>query len=395
MPLRVNRALVETDLVLTVTAAESVLHGGPGALVGGEARRRCERQPPRRSSRRAARPAGSSARAGAAARGPRPAPRRVARAQPSAAHGPLRGYPYEAEALARSPARRCADFSCCPAGPARLLRAYRRELTAVAAFAGPPSVAHAEALLRGIARRSTPLDRPLDAIVIAMPWKTTRPARAAEPDHGRDLALGLALRLWRDAFPVMDDGTAILLHRSRALRAHDPGRTARSSMRSRRATDVARGQRGRGGYAGARGLPRRPRLPSAPALRRLGHCRPALDRLGAVVVAGCRDPRPPAPLGFVPTHGVGARSRWPTAGAGARPRSATCSARPTSRSVVGGEAGLVARPVGLAHLLVALRSFAGAGERDRARSRSRSRGSARRAPSARSARRAASASPAR
>src|SRR6266852_2649097 len=33
-PLRVNRALVETDLVVVVTAAESVLHGGPAALLG-------------------------------------------------------------------------------------------------------------------------------------------------------------------------------------------------------------------------------------------------------------------------------------------------------------------------------------------------------------------------
>jgi hypothetical protein len=33
-PLRVNRLLVETDLVVTVTAAESVLHGGAAALLG-------------------------------------------------------------------------------------------------------------------------------------------------------------------------------------------------------------------------------------------------------------------------------------------------------------------------------------------------------------------------
>src|SRR4029077_12640393 len=32
-PLRVNRALVETDLVIVVSAAESVLHGGPAALL--------------------------------------------------------------------------------------------------------------------------------------------------------------------------------------------------------------------------------------------------------------------------------------------------------------------------------------------------------------------------
>ncbi|MDX6472816.1 MAG: lactate racemase, partial [Gaiellaceae bacterium] len=33
-PLRVNPALVETDLIVVVTAAESVLHGGPSALLG-------------------------------------------------------------------------------------------------------------------------------------------------------------------------------------------------------------------------------------------------------------------------------------------------------------------------------------------------------------------------
>src|SRR5206468_3825831 len=33
VPLRVNRALVETDIVLTVSAAESVLHGGPALLL--------------------------------------------------------------------------------------------------------------------------------------------------------------------------------------------------------------------------------------------------------------------------------------------------------------------------------------------------------------------------
>jgi len=36
--LRVNPALVETDLVVTVTAAETVLHGGPAALLAGSGR---------------------------------------------------------------------------------------------------------------------------------------------------------------------------------------------------------------------------------------------------------------------------------------------------------------------------------------------------------------------
>ena len=34
VPLRVHPALVDTDLVVVVTAAETVLHGGPAALVG-------------------------------------------------------------------------------------------------------------------------------------------------------------------------------------------------------------------------------------------------------------------------------------------------------------------------------------------------------------------------
>src|SRR5207253_1828078 len=33
VPLRVSRALIETDLIVTVTAAETVLHGGPSALL--------------------------------------------------------------------------------------------------------------------------------------------------------------------------------------------------------------------------------------------------------------------------------------------------------------------------------------------------------------------------
>ena len=44
-------------------------------------------------------------------------------------------------------------------------------------------------------------------------------------------------------------------------------------------------------------------------------CRPALDRLGAVLVAGCRDHQAARALGFVPTHGSRTRARD-----GARPR---------------------------------------------------------------------------
>ena len=35
-------------------------------------------------------------------------------------------------------------------------------------------------------------------------------------------------------------------------------------------------------------------------------CQPAIERLGAVLVAGCRDATAARQLGFVPTHGIGA-----------------------------------------------------------------------------------------
>ena len=45
-----------------------------------------------------------------------------------------------------------------------------------------------------------------------------------------------------------------------------------------------------------------PRLPFAD----WDSCRPALERVGAVLVAGCRDAVAARQLGFVPTHGVAA-----------------------------------------------------------------------------------------
>jgi hypothetical protein len=52
------------------------------------------------------------------------------------------------------------------------MKSIRRELSAAAAFAGPPSVAHAEALLRAVEARSAPLEGPLDAICIGVPRTT-------------------------------------------------------------------------------------------------------------------------------------------------------------------------------------------------------------------------------
>jgi hypothetical protein len=49
-------------------------------------------------------------------------------------------------------------------------------------------------------------------------------------------------------------------------------------------------------------------------------CAPALDRLGAVLVAGCRDHAAARQLGFVPTHGVGAALAMAHGRAGGPPR---------------------------------------------------------------------------
>ena len=88
-----------------------------------------------------------------------------------------------------------------------------RELTAAAVFGGTPSSAHTEALLRAIEFKGAALDEPLDAIVIGIPPTTPFLPRARpNPVAAAYLGLGLALRLWRNAFPVREGGTAILLH---------------------------------------------------------------------------------------------------------------------------------------------------------------------------------------
>ena len=67
VPLRVNPALVETDLVLTMTAAETVLHGGPAALVGASGTHALRAAARTRCSRPARRRAGASASSSSAA----------------------------------------------------------------------------------------------------------------------------------------------------------------------------------------------------------------------------------------------------------------------------------------------------------------------------------------
>jgi len=310
--LRLHPLLVETDLVVTVTAAETVLHGGPAALVGAAG------VPTLRAAEAHSllEPASSSGweqsivlERALAERVPLIGTSLVL--NPPQLTGHLSGYPYEHEALrqlASSPLRR---LSLLPSSlRRRILQGLGRELTAAAAFAGPPSVAHAEALVRAIARRSVRVEEPFDALVIGMPWKHHhQPRERLNPITVAAVALGLALRLWRDAFPLREGGTAIILHRlSRHFEpeTQDPYRALFHELREpgfRRELEVqerAAGSDERALAAYRAGRSCHPLLPYVD----WASCRPALDRLGAVLIAGCRDHQAARTLGFVPTHGL-------------------------------------------------------------------------------------------
>jgi Lactate racemase N-terminal domain len=316
IPLLVNPALVDTDLVVTVTAAETVLHGGPAALLAG-------------AGAASLRAAGSySLLETTASHGwrlsvalERALIERVAVLGVSLVlnnpelSGALHGYPYEHDAvdrLLRLPGRRL--FSALPnAVRQRILARVPRLLTAAAAFAGPPSVAHAEALLRAVESRSATLERPLDTLVLGIPRVTYHlPREAPNPLLAAGLALGIVLRLWRETFPVADGGTLVLVHPFRRRFAHPtqaPYRTLFGALRTgiREPDELADAERAAAADSRAVAAYRDGRSchPLLPFVDWAG-CAPALSRLGAVLVAGCRDATAARLLGFVPTHGIGA-----------------------------------------------------------------------------------------
>jgi hypothetical protein len=189
----------------------------------------------------------------------------------------------------------------------RVLERIPREQTAAAVYAGTPSVAHTEALLRGTVFKGVQLDEPLDAIVIGIPRATPYlPRERPNPLLATYLGLGLALRLWRDAFPVADGGTAILLHHFRRHFPHgsqEPYRVlfqGRAGLEADAERAAIADPRAIDAYRSGRAC--HPLLP----FRDWDGCRPALDRLGSVLIAGCRDATAARQLGFVPAHGIGA-----------------------------------------------------------------------------------------
>ena len=184
---RINPA-VDADLVLVVSSAETIVHGGPGALLAA-----CDAATVRRNAgaRSLVQASGEpvwgrllALEAAVAARVPAVGVSLVL--DHPRLTGRFRDYPHGADGLehvSRSPLRRL--YSLLPAAARRsILRDQGRTLAATTAIAGTPSVAHAEALVRTIELRGTRMDAPLDALVLGVPGiGCARPPRGAEPDH--------------------------------------------------------------------------------------------------------------------------------------------------------------------------------------------------------------------
>jgi lactate racemase len=311
-PFRVAPELLDADLVVTVTAAETVLHGGPAALLGASSP-----DVLRAASAESLLETGGSSGWQLAVGLERALAARVRVLGLSLlldhprASGRWRGYPDDARVTDRIAGSRLRHLANALPGSVRraALQRLGRELHVAAALAGPPSVAHVEALLRGVELRAARVPEPLDAIVLPVPWASPHhPREPLNPLTAAHGALGLALRLWRDRFPVADGGTAVLLHGFgrtfghgpgapyralfHALRDGDPGQLAQAEAEAatdRRALDAYRA-----------GSAPHPLLPYAD----WAACAPALQRLGRVIVAGCRDAGAARALGFVPSHSV-------------------------------------------------------------------------------------------
>lgn len=341
---RVSRHLFETDLVVVVSSAESVVRGGPGALLAA-----CDAGTIR---------AAATARSLVQAAG-EPAWELALTVERAVAasvdligvslvldHPRLRGrfreFPHDVSSLdhvRRSPFRRL--YSLLPGGIRRsVLSDLARSLSATAVYAGTPSVAHAEALVRTVDLRATRVPEPLDAIVLGVPWIGPHvPREPLNPITSAATAFGLALRMWRDAPPVREGGTVVLAHsltRSFTHAAHGPYRTLFDALvtgggelidvaERAAATDV------RALAAYRRGRTCHPLLPFAD----WAGCRPVLDRLDQVIVAGSRDAVAARALGFVPSHSIASALEMTHGVAGGRARVGVLVAPPYPPLVVG------------------------------------------------------------
>ena len=340
---RVHPALLDADLTLVLGAAETIVHGGPGTLVAATDAATVRRVAGADSLLEAAgAPEWDLALGVESALATRvplvgvslvlDLPRLTGR---------FRGYPESPEAtdrVASSPLRPL--FSRLP-GPLRhgLLDRQARRLAATAAFAGLPSIAHAEALVRGAALRGTTLEEPVDALVVGVPWVGAQiPREPVNPLTAAAIALGLALRLRKDAFPIRPGGTLVLVHPFRRSFAHVTQAPYASMFGALRAGGDPTRARGCGAGRGLR-QPRRRLLPSgrgvssAAPVRRLGRMRArALEARTSRRRRHAATRSRPGRSASSRATGSAAPSRWRTASPEDARESGSCSRRPTRRS---------------------------------------------------------------
>src|SRR5439155_1511201 len=228
--------------------------------------------------------------------------------------GPLAGYPHDEAAVERLLASRIRRlFQVAPGRlRERMLAGVPREQTASVVYGGMPSVAHTEALLRGTVLKGIELSEPVDALVIGVPPTTPfMPRERPNPISAAYLALGLALRLWRNRPPIGAGGTAIILHpfpRRFPRPTQTPYRALFADLRTAGDPDAM--------HDAERNSARNPRALDEYRAGRACHplqpfvewsaCDASAHRLGAVLIAGCRDAQAARQLGYVPVHGLGA-----------------------------------------------------------------------------------------
>jgi hypothetical protein len=313
-PVRIHGSLLDADLVVSITAAETSERGGACALLGACAAEDIASVAPAPSLLAPSlSPTGVLAGRVAAALARHTAVTGLSLVlDHPRLTGRYRGYPSSARALtavARSPLRRLGN-----ALPGALREAalhhLGREVTVVAILAGPPAVSHAEALLRGISLRGVQLAEPLDTIVVPLPWQSLHePREPLNPITAAATGLGHAMRLWRDAAPLLEGGTIVLLHDLRRTFGHGPQAPYRNLFHVLRegADDdrLAAASRSAGDDPRALSAYRQGRAPH-PLLPYVdwASCAPALERAGRVLVGGCRDAGAARALGLVPTHNI-------------------------------------------------------------------------------------------
>ena len=320
--------------IVTVTAAESVLHGGAGrAARRGVARSSCAPAARPRSSRLGL--PGLAARASSSNELLAKRPPlfgvslvlnlpRVLRRLPLSTRTRSSGSP----ARSSVPASRSSPRPAQEDHRARARRAHRRRGLRRQPLDRPQRGAPARDRVQG---RTDSTSRSTRSSIGIPPTTPFLPRERPNPISAAYLGLGLALRLWRNAFPVVARAERRFSSTTCARSRTHPDALPRALRATRAAPAIARllaaASGGARRSARARGLSSRPDgasrssrfAPGAPASRRV-------SQLGSVLIAGCRTRTPRASSASSRCTGSARRSRWRAA---AEPgASASCSSPP-------------------------------------------------------------------